>query len=690
MSKKNLKQGPTPVQDPSSTSIPPSMPETNTWLDKLTAGYIPYILLSILSIVLYANTFNHQFALDDDIVICKNEHVMQGLGGMKDIFSKDLFDSYYKQMNTSAQLSGGRYRPLSVSTFAIEQEFIGTQPIPDSIASIADSTTQRYAYNAWLVNYFTNGWDLNHNQKLDPGEDRNHDGVGNDKDVKAKGLMLRHVNNVLMYALLCCIIFFFLSRVVFKENKWLSLLIALLFAAHPIHTEVVANMKSRDEIMSLMFILLCLYTAIRYDGLNKIKYAALSALCLLCALLSKEYGATLYILVPTTIYLFGSGWNVTKNIMLYVLYGVVGIIYYLMRSSSGLIMGKADLQEKEILNSPYMLAEGTQEMATKFFVFLKYLWLQIFPHPLVSDYGYNSIPYKDFTHPGALLGVALFIGLIVLSFRFLKSKNWMAFAILFYFLNILLVTNFVFNVGATMGERLVFHSSLGYCMMLGYGFYYLGQRMKNIPVSAYLVLPILVLFSLKTIGRNKAWESDITLALTDVVTQPESISLNGNASSRNNDLGELPSNKDKRKEYLRKSIQHGLKAVQLHNEFVNGYVNLGLSYVKIGLLDSAKWCWDNAFRIYPHYPRRSDYMNYLASEYYNVGFALGGQKKWNEGKTWIQKAVSCDSTNWSYWYDLGGFSFNSQDYALAKMAWSRAYQLNPNDPKVIQVQSIIK
>ena len=42
--------------------------DEKTWLEKLTSGYLPYLIIALLSIVLYANTFKHQFALDDDIV----------------------------------------------------------------------------------------------------------------------------------------------------------------------------------------------------------------------------------------------------------------------------------------------------------------------------------------------------------------------------------------------------------------------------------------------------------------------------------------------------------------------------------------------------------------------------------------------------------------------------------------------
>jgi len=44
----------------------------------------------------------------------------------------------------------------------------------------------------------------------------------------------------------------------------------MLFAGHPIHTEVVANIKGRDEIMSLLFSLLALFAAVKYVKTQKI------------------------------------------------------------------------------------------------------------------------------------------------------------------------------------------------------------------------------------------------------------------------------------------------------------------------------------------------------------------------------------------------------------------------------------
>ncbi len=678
MARKNTsKQAPKPIH-PVLVNIPGSLnleaeqsvSAKTGWLRKMTSGYIPYLILMLLSTIIYANTFQHQFALDDDIVICKNEYVLKGVSGIREIFTKDLYDSFYKQMNTRDQLSGGRYRPLSVATFAIEQQFIGTSDNPV---------------------YDQNCWDENKNGVGDAAEDLNQDGIFNDKDCRAKGFGFRHINNVLFYGLTCCLLFFFLSGVVFRENKLLAFLIALLFTAHPIHTEVVANVKSRDEIFSFLFMILSLITAHRYFVDQKMKSLILSAVCFLSALLSKEYGATLIFLVPLSLFIFQQReFQISKLMRLLGAYFAVFVFYFLLRKNAVDVMGKSDLQDKELLNNPFLLADDAQKLATKFYIFLKYIVTQIFPHPLSSDYGYNSIPYRDFSNPEVWIAILSLIAIIGFGTRALMKRHWVAFALGFYLFNILLVTNLIFNVGATMGERLAFHSSLGFCMLLGAGIYRIGQKIKQQAVPLILVTLIVVAYSFKTIDRNKAWESDVTLALTDVEIMPESTSLNGNAASRYIDLSEYKINKGKEKEYLLKSISYGRKALSLHPQFVNGYLNLGLAYAKLEQFDSSKKVWDMAFKIYKNHPQKQTFYGLLGQAYYNKGYYLGGASKWKEGQYYLFKATEVVPENARYWYDLGGFSYNAGDFATAKMAWAKAYQLNPKDTAIQKVQGIFK
>ena len=149
--------------------------------------HLPIILLLLLSIGIYSNTFKHGFVLDDVAVLSHNELVKKGFGGVRGILTSRAwkgFEQNRKQVES--------YRPLSTAHFAIEYEFFGLNS-----------------------GYF-------------------------------------HIVQVLYFALLCVLIYWLLLEFFDNKYPYLALVIALLFAAHPVHTDVVNNVKSRDELFALL------------------------------------------------------------------------------------------------------------------------------------------------------------------------------------------------------------------------------------------------------------------------------------------------------------------------------------------------------------------------------------------------------------------------------------------------------
>jgi len=86
---------------------------------------IAAILIGIVGFVFYITSINGEYALDDGIIIHQNDHVLKGVRGIPGILTKDAYESFYRRMCATDQLAGGRYRPLSVVSFAVEQEFLG-------------------------------------------------------------------------------------------------------------------------------------------------------------------------------------------------------------------------------------------------------------------------------------------------------------------------------------------------------------------------------------------------------------------------------------------------------------------------------------------------------------------------------------------------------------------------------------
>ena len=116
----------------------------------LTQKLQVFLILTLIAAGVYLNTLVHQMAYDDEQVIRKNEFVLKGVKGIPDILMNDAFYSFYKQSNIENILPGGRYRPLSIITYAIEQQFVGVKH---------DSLPIQFA------------GDLNYNGRLDADED---------------------------------------------------------------------------------------------------------------------------------------------------------------------------------------------------------------------------------------------------------------------------------------------------------------------------------------------------------------------------------------------------------------------------------------------------------------------------------------------------------------------------------------
>jgi hypothetical protein len=179
---------------------------------------IQVIVLAIVGFIIYGNSVLNEYALDDGIVIEKNDYVQQGFKGIPKILKTDAYDSFYRSMNAKQQLSGGRYRPLSVITFAIEQQLFGSKETVKPPADVA---------------------------------------------------FIRHLLNVVFYILSVLVLLYFLETFIFKDNPLIAFITCLLFLIHPLHTEVIANVKSRDEILSFLFIVLTFIKVFRYKETKK-------------------------------------------------------------------------------------------------------------------------------------------------------------------------------------------------------------------------------------------------------------------------------------------------------------------------------------------------------------------------------------------------------------------------------------
>ncbi len=431
--------------------------------------FFPYLVIFLFSSALYVNTLWNAYASDDGAVLTQNNFTMKGFRGIKDILTHDTFVGVWGE--EGAQLvSGGRYRPLSIVTMAVEVGIYGQKPA------------------------------------------------------------ISHAINLLLFSLTCIILYRILTSLLPAAEGSafyfsLPFITVLLFAGQPIHTEVVANIKGRDEIMGLLFSLLALYAALRYIHTHRPIHLLWGTCVFFLALLSKENAITFVAVVPLTFYFFTSA-KTRDYLIVLGMYLVPVAVFLFLRS----IYTKAGLaaESTEIMNNPFAYltkdsAGYIQRYATVVKVFLLYFEKLIFPHPLSHDNYYNQIPIVDATDPLFIFSLMLTVALLVYAIIGLRRKTIQSYAILYYFITFSVVSNVFFQIGDLMNERFLYVSSIGYCLLLGFILLKAKDRFK-LPAQALtaILAVILLLYSVKTISRNRDWADDSTLFLRDVQTSTNS------------------------------------------------------------------------------------------------------------------------------------------------------------------------
>lgn len=641
------------------------------------------VIVALLAFVFYFNSFFNEFAHDDGIVIIKNEYVLEGFNGIWSILTKDAYDSYYRQLNTTNQLSGGRYRPLSIVTFAIEQQFLGAVPL-DKVDSVLK---QNISYGV----------------------------TGPSQQKLVNNMHVRHVINVLIYMLSVVVLLYFFRYIVFKNNPLMALIAAVIFTIHPIHTEVIANVKSRDEIMSLLFMCLTFIYTFKYVELKKIGMLFAALLCYFLAFLSKEYAITMIVLLPLSLYIFGN-YSIQKSILTFLPFVIVIGIYFAIRLS--IVAAKSDSSDNEVLNNPYLFASVSEKLATEISTSLNYLKLLIFPYPLSADYSYNSIPYVDFSNFKVWLSLAVHAGLIVTAIVLFqriislksdaakKAKSKIAgiaqpdtaalntsaiflFAIAFYFLHLLLVCNIVFDIGATMGERLIYHSSVGFAIAVGWLLVKGMEKIKN-PATAKATLAgvmtvIIGLCAVQTMARNAAWKNDATLFSTDIKTVPNSVLVNANVAASYITIADYQKTDSARRKYLYDAINILNHTLTIHRTFVAGFLNRGIAWYKLGDVDRAKPNIDTVRSLYPNYPTLPGMYKLMSDFYLKNGWEKYGKVgRYPEAIEEYKKGLTIDPSNVDLWYNMGGAYYTNKQYPEAIAAFQQALKINP---KNVQAQT---
>jgi len=615
----------------------------NNVFPKFIISYV-YWILCFLCFVFYSNTLQNTTALDDGLVLIENKYVLKGVAGIPDILSKDAFHSFYGEGNTKGELQGGRWRPLSMITFAVEVS------INNLLFGVNKKTKQ-----------------LNFHYSFS------------------------HFINIALYALIICFIFLLLNQYIVPNNFFFAFGVALFFLIHPIHTESVANIKSRDELLSFLFLLLTLIYSFRWLQSLETKRLIMSLLFFILAYLSKENAITLVAILPLSWYFFTDK-KIKEIIKKALPYIGITLIYLLLRYY---IVGLGSpAPSQEILNNPYLWASVSERWASILSLPLYYFKLLIFPHPLSYDYSYNQLPYQKLSSPLFLLSIVVNAILLILAILLVKKKNILSYAILFFYISYSIVSNIFIDLGATMGERLIFQASLGYCMFIIYLLQEVLSRKWVSERGILSIMGVLVIISfVKTYTRNQDWKNNDTLFIQDVKAAPNSAKATnaaGTAYISWYDHYKAQNNKSKANESVTLAKKYLERSINIHPQFPDPFMNLGSLAWRIGEYKQAEKYWKQGFEMAPNHVKRNEYMNILSQYYTQEGIKWGEKMEYRKAINSLHVALSYNPVNIETCYHLGGIYFTIQQYDSAQVYIAKTLELNVTHPKAREAYNAMK
>ena len=593
-------------------------------------------MLFAFSFLLYANTLFHDYALDDAIVVYDNMFVQDGLSGIPGILSKDTFFGFFKEEGKANLVAGGRYRPLTLVMFALEHQLFGKSPF-----------------------------------------------VG-------------HLVNGLLYGLTTMVLYLLLLQL-FRPSQgqarayFIAFAASLLFAAHPIHTEVVANIKGRDEIVALLGSLAALYFSLRAYFEKKPLLNIWAGVVFFLGLMSKENAITFLAVAPLAYYFFtkaSPGKIVRQSLPL-----VAGAAVFLVIRYAVMGWGIGE-PVREMMNNPFIKLVGNQyvdftgaeRLATVLYTLGKYVQLLFFPLVLTHDYYPRQISVMNFSDWGVLLSLLVYLALLAYALLRLPKKDPISFAILYFLATLSIVSNLLFPIGTHMAERLIFMPSVGFCLALAIlGFRWAARQAGEGKPLAYrhfsMVLAVLavvtVAFSGRTLLRNMAWKDNYTLFTTDIAHSPNSAKLQNAVGGELITQSAKEENAAQRPAMLKEAIGHLEKALAIHPNYKNAYLLMGNAYNYLQEYEKSIDAYNKALAIDPNY---ADARRNLGITYRDAGRYYGETKNdLPQALTYLNKAYEILPKDYDVLRLLGVAYGVNQNPTLAMEYFTLASQQAPEN-----------
>ena len=447
-----------------------------------------------------------------------------------------------------------------------------------------------------------------------------------------------HLANIILHILVALCVYWLVN--ILFEDKVISVLTAVFFVVHPIHTTVVSYISTRAESLYLLFMLISFISYIKSSKANNpIFYIImLSSYCL--SLLSKENA----IILPFLLLLYHFTFKEKIRVKEFLPISAIAVIYIVLR-----------LTVLRSFLSHLAYNEPLRQRIPGFFVAIAgYVRLLFLPFGLHMEYG---VPLFNLTDPRVILGLVILGAMIFCIFKSRKTNRLIFFSLSWFVVTLLPVSN-LYPLNAYMSENWLYLPSIGLFLVLA-GLLSPFFKKEKIRTSALVLTSCLLLFySVLTVRQNQTWADPMLFYERTLKYAPDSSNVYAN-------LGSLNANMGKKED----AIAMFKKAIEINPDQDAAYSGLGVVYAKIGKREEAIAMLNKAIELNPN----------NAKAYYNLGIEYDNMKKIEEAIPMYKKALEINPDYADAYNNLGIAYYNTGKKEDVIDIFKKAIESNPSN-----------
>ncbi|XP_063909956.1 protein O-mannosyl-transferase Tmtc3-like [Zophobas morio] len=508
-----------------------------------------------------------------------------------------------------------------------------------------------------------------------------------------------HLVNMLLHSVVCLMYFRMCSMFLPELSSFVA---AMLFVVHPIHTEAVTGVVGRAETLSSVFFLAAfmLYTkASRSKKSTGWKYLIPSMMSIATAMLCKEQGITVAgVCAAYEIF-------VTQKVRLPEIKHVVKAAitakssYHLPWSSEAtkrllvlsattlcLLLARLQIMGSQLpvftrFDNPASVAPTPARQLTYHYLISVNLWLLLFPCNLCCDWTMGTIPLvESFVDPRNLSTIAAYTFFMALFITAYTTENrqqrvTILMSVALMALPFLPASNLFFPVGFVIAERVLYMPSMGFCMLVAYGWSVLAEK-KSKKVAWFLFSILLLTHGTKTYLRNWDWEDEYSIFMSGLRVNQKNAKLFNN-------VGHALESQGKYEE----ALSFFKTAVSVQEDDVGAHINVGRTFNHLKMYKEAEEAYLRAKSLLPKAKPGESYQARIAPNHLNVFLNLANlisknSTRLEEADMLYRQAISMRADYTQAYINRGDILIKLNRTKEAQEVYERALLYDSNNPDI--------